>query len=124
MASRCSRLIPRSIVVAFSLLLLPTLTIPAATLTSTGVSSQSGIVALRNANWDVVKVEVRLGASSDCDLYPSVAIRTLKRGESWAIVAAGVVCWRREALPGAQQLVWTTWHASALPAMGVVDVTL
>jgi len=86
----------------------------------------SGIVALHNNAWDNVRVEVRLGPSTQCDLYDSPAVRTLKRGGAWAVVAdqAQVVCWRREASPGAAPIVWTAWQTRVVPSAGVDDVTL
>jgi hypothetical protein len=83
-----------------------------------------GVLALRNSTWDRIQVEIRLGPSSQCDLYPSLAVRTLKRGEAWAVVVDQVVCWRREASPGATPLTWTSWQARQVPSAGVDDVAL
>src|ERR1041385_6722267 len=109
MALPLSRLIPAWFALAAFLL-------PGA---SAARASAGGIVALKNASWDSVQVEIRIGSGSTCDLYPSLGSRTLKRGESWAIVSTGTVCWRREAMPGAQSLVWTSWQTNAIPATGV-----
>ena len=82
-----------------------------------------GILALRNNDWGSVRVELRLGASSQCDLYPPTAVRTLKRGWAWAVVTDQMVCWRREASPGAAS-AWTAWQTRRVPSAGVDDVAL
>jgi hypothetical protein len=84
----------------------------------------SGVLALRNTTWDSVRVELRLGPSTQCDVYPSLAVRTLKRGETWAVVVDQVVCWRREASPGAAPLVWGAWQSRPMPSTGVDNVAL
>jgi hypothetical protein len=110
MASRLSGII-------LSALLLPTPGLPS-------TASPAGGVALRNTSWDSIQVEIRLGTTTNCDLDPALAVRTLRRNEAWAVVANGVVCWRREASPGATPLVWTAWQSRSVPSTGVDNVTL
>ena len=110
MAFRLSRVI-------LSAVLLPILPIPSTT-------SRAGIVTFRNTTWDSVQVEIRIGTTTSCDLDAALAVRTLRRDEAWAVVADGVVCWRREASPGAPSLSWTAWQSRTVPTSGVDNVTL
>lgn len=87
-------------------------------------SAPTGILVLRNTRWDRVQVDVRVGASQDCEQNSAQGARVLKRDESWAVVSPEIVCWRREASPGAAPLVWTVWQARLVPSTGVDDVAL
>lgn len=90
---------------------------------SPGVA-KSGILVLRNTNWDSVRVEIRLGPSSQCAGYPSQGVKSLKRGEAWAVAVDDIVCWRREESPGAGSLTWTPWQTRQMPSTGVDNVAL
>lgn len=87
-------------------------------------SAPTGILVLHNTRWDRVQVDVRVGASQDCEQNSAQGARVLKRDESWAVVSSEIVCWRREAQPGAEPLAWTPWQARRGPSMGVDDVAL
>ena len=117
MASRLSGFIQHGVVIS-SLVLLPTAA------AAPSAAPRSGVVVIRNSSWPTVQVEIRLGSGSQCDLYAAHAVRTLKQGEAWAVVTDGVVCWRREANPGAQRLQWSAWQSRTVPSAGVDDVTL
>lgn len=71
---------------------------------------------LRNTRWAAVKVEVRLGTADSCDQNTDVWVRTLQKGQVWAVVGDVPVCWRREATPGsaAATTVWATWQRPTL----------
>jgi len=84
----------------------------------------SGILVLRNTTWDSVRVEIRLGPSSQCAVSPSQGVKSLKRGEAWAVAVDENVCWRREASPGAESLTWTPWQTRQVPSTGVDNVAL
>jgi hypothetical protein len=86
--------------------------------------SSSGQLNLHNDRWDAVQVEVRIGASQDCDSNAVAGIRTLKGGNVWAIVVDQRVCWRREANPGDGSGLWTLWASRALLVDAVEDVSL
>lgn len=87
-------------------------------------SGPTGILVLRNTRWDRVQVDVRVGSSPDCEQNSAQGARVLKRDESWAVVSPDIVCWRREAQPGAEPLAWTLWQARRVPSTGVDDVAL
>ena len=84
-------------------------------------SSQSpgGTVVIANDRFDRVQVEVRLGSSSNCGAHTSTAVRTLLRGQRWAVVSARVICWRREAVPGDAARGWAAWTTAQLAAAQV-----
>ena len=69
----------------------------------------AGTLVLKNASWDAVQVDVRLGPSTDCAANRVVGTRTLNRDQWWTIVTNDVICWRREAVPGDVAHGWTTW---------------
>jgi hypothetical protein len=86
--------------------------------------SVAGQLNLHNDQWDAVQVEVRVGTANSCDADESAGIRTLLRGQVWAVAADGTICWRREATPGSGSSTWTAWQARQ-PADGTtVDVSL
>jgi hypothetical protein len=84
-------------------------------------TDSAGTLVLRNARWDSVRVEVRVGATADCDQQPAGATRSLQLGSTWAVAArAGQeVCWRREATPTEPTGAWTSWTARQLTARQV-----
>jgi hypothetical protein len=108
---------PRAVpVVAFLLLL------AASPLGSTPAAPR-GLV-LRNAQWDAVRVEVRIGASTDCAANASVGTRTVRRRQTWTIVTAQPICWRREQVPGDAARGWTAWSRTQVAANTGQEVDL
>lgn len=85
---------------------------------------EAGQLNLHNDSWDAVQVEVRIGASQNCDSITVAGVRTLKRGKVWAIVSDQGVCWRREANPGDGSGRWTPWASRALLLNPIEDVSL
>jgi hypothetical protein len=86
--------------------------------------AESSQLSLRNLRWDAVRVEVRLGTAGDCDLNELAGVRTLQKGQTWAVVSDVPVCWRREATPGALGALWTPWQRPTLTADRPLDVDL
>jgi hypothetical protein len=84
----------------------------------------AGQLNLHNDRWDAVQVEVRVGTSQDCDSNESGDVRTLQRGDVWAVVVDDGVCWRREANPGDGSGEWTPWSSRAVLVDAVEDVSL
>jgi len=84
----------------------------------------AGQLNLHNDRWDAVRVEVRVGPSAQCDQNLSGAIRTLRRGQVWAVVTGNVVCWRREADPGSGTGTWTPWASQLVALLGTQEVSL
>jgi len=87
-------------------------------------SALTGRVVLRNARWSAVQVEVRIGASSQCDQNESVGIKTLGRDQAWGVVSDQTICWRREQTPGDARAGWTPWSQTRLALDEVRDITL
>jgi len=84
----------------------------------------AGTLVLRNAQWDVVRVEARVGPSANCEANEPVGTRTLNQGQRWAFVADAVVCWRRERVPGDAEQGWTRWEPVRVPATTRREVEL
>jgi hypothetical protein len=97
------------------------LCIPARALTRNEVAGQ---LNLHNDQWDAVQVEVRLGPADSCDVNDSAGVRTLLRGQVWAVAADGNVCWRREATPGDGSGTWTAWQSQQPADSTTIDVSL
>lgn len=81
---------------------------------------------LHNNRWDAVNVEIRLGTANSCDLDTDAWVHTLRRAQTWTVVADVPVCWRTEAAPGGatSTTAWTTWQRPALAPGAVVDAEL
>jgi hypothetical protein len=86
--------------------------------------TQAGTLVLRNALADSVRVEVRLGSSTDCAAGRSVGTKTLKPNQRWEVVSARVICWRREAVPGNAARGWTAWSTAQVAAATKREVAL
>jgi len=84
----------------------------------------SGILVLSNSQWDSVRVEIRVGASTDCSTNSPLDVRTLRRNERWAIVTDDLICWRREQIPGDASASWAPWENARPVANTTRDVTL
>lgn len=84
----------------------------------------SGILVLSNTQWDSVRVEIRVGPSTDCSTNPPHVVRTLRRNQRWAVVTDELICWRREQRPGDESAGWTPWDQARLAPDEVRDVTL
>lgn len=80
---------------------------PPATDTST---TGSGTMHIRNPNFDVVNVEVRLGPNGDCGQNAPFGTRQLRKGDTWTITTDQDVCWRRDLTPNAPTGTWTPWN--------------
>jgi hypothetical protein len=83
-----------------------------------------GTLILRNARREGVRVELRMGASSDCTANAVVGTRTLRGHQAWTVVSTDVVCWRREVLPGAAVPTWTEWRGLRVAAGARQEVEL
>jgi len=95
------------------------LVILVSSLTPTRVEAQrtaEGILVLSNTRWDSVRVEVRVGPSTDCSANPPHVVRTLRRNQRWAIVTSEVMCWRREQTPGDASTPWASWGQARVTA--------
>lgn len=84
----------------------------------------NGILVLSNTQWDSVRVELRVGPSTDCSTNPPHVVRTLRRNQRWAIVTSEVICWRREETPGDSFTGWTLWGQARTRVDEVRDVIL
>ncbi len=84
----------------------------------------AGTLILANSRWDQVRVEVRIGPSTNCAANAVVGTRTIKRGQGWTIVSRNVVCWRREQVPGNAAKGWTGWLHARVPNATVQKASL
>jgi len=95
----------------------------AAAASATDVSP--GRLILRNAAFDSVRVEVRLGNSDRCEENMALAARTLKRGKAWLIsVEPATVCWRIKPRPTEFDVSWTQWISTRLSQDSVIEKVL
>lgn len=84
-----------------------------------------GILVLSNAQWDSVRVELRVGASTDCAANPPLVVRVLRRNDRWAVVAPGdVICWRLGQASGDAATAWSTWGQARVGSDSVRNVAL
>ena len=103
----------------------PVLFFPLIVLAVDGPSQTSPkMLTIRNTSWDAVRVEVRVGPSTQCDANAHSAVKTLGRDRTWAIVSDEVICWRREQTPGDPNSAWSAWAQTRLALDEVRDVTL
>ncbi len=84
----------------------------------------NGILVLSNTQWDSVRVELRVGPSTDCATNPPLVVRTLRRNQRWAIVTGEVICWRREQTPGDASTPWASWGQARVDSDSVRSVAL
>jgi hypothetical protein len=84
----------------------------------------AGTLVLRNTQADSMRVEVRVGSSTDCAASRTAGTRTLKRNQRWEVVTARVICWRREAEPGNAASGWTAWRTAQVAAATKREVAL
>ena len=84
----------------------------------------TGILVLSNTQWDSVRVELRVGPSTDCATNPPHVVRTLRRNQRWAIVGAVVICWRRELAPGDASTAWAGWDQARVASDSLRTVSL
>jgi len=73
-------------------------------------SAPTGFISLRNASWDVVRVQMTRPKGNSCSAGLAGGTITLKRGHTWSIRASGPICWRRESQPGQTDAGWTAWQ--------------
>lgn len=110
-----------------TLILVALLAILCSSLTPKSVEAQraaDGILVLSNTQWDSVRVEIRVGPSTDCSTNPPHIVRTLRRNQRWAIVTGEVICWRREQTPGDASTPWATWGQARVASDSVRSVAL
>ncbi|MGI8496088.1 MAG: hypothetical protein ACR2OG_00690 [Gemmatimonadaceae bacterium] len=81
---------------------------------STTPSGGTGTLAVKNASFDSVNVEVRIGANQDCGQNQAFGTRELRRGETWTITTDQDVCWRRDADPSRPGGAWTAWNRQSV----------
>jgi hypothetical protein len=112
-SSRCSRLLGAAVSLAL-------FTLASSPLRSAPVLRAAGTLELRNADWEAVRVEIRIGPSATCEANPDYQTRTLLRGKVWSITTSEGVCWRREAQPGGATEQWTDWQRPTLLEGGAV----
>ena len=94
-----------SLALSIPLLLIP----PAGGPRGPAATADGGTLVLRNARWDRVQVEARLGAATDCAANRALGTRALRRGQAWTFVTRTPVCWRRERVPGDVTQGWEEW---------------
>lgn len=92
--------------------------------TAAAQRGENGIVILSNTQWDSVRVELRVGASTDCSTNPPLDVLTLRRNQRWAVVTDELICWRREQVPGDTSAGWTVWGQTRTQVDEVRDVIL
>ena len=86
---------------------------------------ERGTMIIKNVMFDSVRIELRIGSSSNCEMNPLVAVRSLRKGRSWAIKADRGVCWRRERSQGSSaNNAWTDWSRRVVPARATVRVNI
>ena len=85
---------------------------------------EPGTLVIRNVMFDSVRIEIRIGPSSDCEMNPQVGVRKLRKGRAWAVKSDAGVCWRREQSPGSSATnSWTAWTRRVVPERAEVKVT-
>ncbi|MDQ6887877.1 MAG: hypothetical protein M3068_11375 [Gemmatimonadota bacterium] len=87
-------------------------------------SGGTGTLALKDASFDSVNVEVRIGANPDCGQNQPFGTRELRRGETWTITTDQDVCWRREADPARPGGAWTAWNRQSVRKGDAHNATL
>ena len=90
------------------------------------LSGSSTQLDLRNNQWDAVRVEVRVGTADSCDQITDAWVRTLGKGQAWAIVGDLPVCWRSEVASGSATAAatWTAWSRPVLVVGAVTSADL
>jgi hypothetical protein len=88
-----------------------------ATVPHAGAQAQGqGRLILRNITWESVRVDVRIGKDTNCEMNASAGERVLRRGRVWAISSSLPICWRRELAPGGRATrAWTPWTRRIVP---------
>ncbi|MDX1500809.1 MAG: hypothetical protein R3325_00495 [Thermoanaerobaculia bacterium] len=68
-------------------------------------------VILKNCDWDRVRVNARVGPSSDCEKGADRGIKVLGEDETWQFrcLDTNVLCWRRDRNPDHPDGTWTGW---------------
>jgi hypothetical protein len=87
-------------------------------------SSFPGTLQLHNRRWDRVRVEVRVGPSDNCENNEVQGPSILRRDETWTVVSAESICWRRDQVPSDPSAGWTAWERTRLAPDAIRDVTL
>jgi hypothetical protein len=75
-----------------------------------GQGKKQGQLVLRNVAWESVRIDVRIGKASNCEMNSPVGEKALRKGRVWAISSDLPICWRRELAPnGRASGGWTPW---------------
>ena len=89
-----------------------------------GPRPEPGALMIKNVVFDSVRIEIRVGPSTNCETNSLVGVRTLRRGRTWAVRSDRGVCWRREQSPGSSATnAWTNWTRRVVPSRAEVVVT-
>jgi hypothetical protein len=84
------------------------------TSSSSGDTTGTGTLTLKNQDFATVNVEVRLGKNADCNQNRAFGTRQLRQGETWTITTGQDVCWRRDANPVQPNGEWTGWNRQSV----------
>jgi hypothetical protein len=88
------------------------------------VAPAPGRLEIKNVTWNQVRIEVRVGGSTNCEQNPVVATKVLRKGRTWSISGTRWICWRRELAPGQLSVnAWTDWSKRMVPARTVMKTT-
>lgn len=71
-------------------------------------------LTLRNTTKDTLRVELRLGAATDCAANPLATLQLVPPGRDWLIATKRVICWRRQSVARTASQQWTAWHRVVL----------
>ncbi|MEO6991710.1 MAG: hypothetical protein ABI346_01650 [Candidatus Baltobacteraceae bacterium] len=75
------------------------------------LADNGATVTFRDASYDKVTIEVRVGSSADPSASIPFGDQTLTKGQSWDVDTGGlIVFWRREATPGSGDGTYTPWQ--------------
>jgi hypothetical protein len=109
---------PRLAIALFLSASLPAVSI----VTRTDAQTAEGL-RLRNASSIALRVEIRAGASPDCESAKPIATRTVAPGRFWVIRSSQQFCLRREAEVGGVAR-WLPWERKPAVKGRIEEVTL
>lgn len=88
-----------------------------------GIARQPGQLTLRNRDTLDVRVEVRVGPESSCDLLVAGPTRLLAPGSRWLVASAHPVCWRRAVDLTLPITAWMPWQRQVVSPGQQLEVT-